>query len=605
LIPGISCGRYVIKSAVPGTRGRLHLARSRDDDACYVLKEMGRGNAFPQADLAERVFMCERTVEIAARLEHPHLMRVYETFDVGEQHFVAMEYVEGVTVQSIVAMTGSGLREVQVRDWAEQICDALHYLHSQPEPFVFGALDASHVLVTSREQLKLVSYGLGRFFSPLPLAPRLDVAEDYVALGHLLFEMLTNEMFEEARLAVLPTPWRLVIERCLAAPTRPVYQSFLEVKEDLGCGAGPAARPAVVREEARPSAPPAPSPLAAVSRFVQGVLGGLRPRLVDRGVLPVARVHPRKAGERSSYSRESSVAFLVCGENHLSILDAQDGSVQLSRFIEGASIVDLKYVSAGHRLFMADRRKNRLLVWDGWNGMPLAELHLKGEPQSLLSSRDESLLFCVHADGRTVSQIRLGDVREAAGGVLGVVDVDLDSPVSGAVVSADNSKLYLAQRLVDRVIAVDVATRRVVQTFACPGGPGPMTLRHDELWVGCLDADEVVVLDVSGTRQARHVNDRLLRQPLGLLLSPDGRCVYVLSRQSRHMVVLSATSYEIVDQIELGGAEPAHFAFGAEPGSLWVAHANDGEVDLIDATRHRRLRTVTVDSSPVAIDAAC
>jgi serine/threonine-protein kinase len=39
-----------------------------------------------------------REIRVAAKFDHPHLVRAYDAAQVGDTHFLVMEYIEGIDV---------------------------------------------------------------------------------------------------------------------------------------------------------------------------------------------------------------------------------------------------------------------------------------------------------------------------------------------------------------------------------------------------------------------------------------------------------------------------------------------------------------------------
>ncbi len=77
-----------------------------------------------------------REAQILARLAHPNLPRVIDSFIIPEVgQYLVMDYVEGEDLQSMLERLGR-LPEPQVLIWISQICDALAYLHNQSSPII-------------------------------------------------------------------------------------------------------------------------------------------------------------------------------------------------------------------------------------------------------------------------------------------------------------------------------------------------------------------------------------------------------------------------------------------------------------------------------------
>ena len=113
------------------------------------------------------------------------------------------------------------LPENMVLNWANQISDALNYLHTQNPPIVHRDIKPSNLKLTPEGMIKLVDFGLVKVLAPdevtitiiqgqgtalyTPLEQyggadsHTDVRSDIFAFGATLYHLLTNQSPSEAR----------------------------------------------------------------------------------------------------------------------------------------------------------------------------------------------------------------------------------------------------------------------------------------------------------------------------------------------------------------------------------------------------------------------
>ncbi len=144
---------------------------------------------------------------------HPGIPRAYDFFERGNRHYLVMEWIEGRTLSEILEKEGNvagvngarGVPEARARNWAQQLCRVLSYLHRQSPPIVFRALKPSNVMVTDREEVKLVDFDMARIFqaqgtintnigypAPEQVQGRPEPRSDIYALGATLYRVLTH-----------------------------------------------------------------------------------------------------------------------------------------------------------------------------------------------------------------------------------------------------------------------------------------------------------------------------------------------------------------------------------------------------------------------------
>lgn len=92
---------------------------------------------------------------VAAQLDHPHLVRLYDSGAVEQYSFTIFEWVDGSLSQRLA---GSLIAPEQVVSWMLQLCQGVQFLHQLK--IIHRDLKPSNILITANDQVKLTDFGI-------------------------------------------------------------------------------------------------------------------------------------------------------------------------------------------------------------------------------------------------------------------------------------------------------------------------------------------------------------------------------------------------------------------------------------------------------------
>lgn len=227
----------------------------------------------------ERKRRFRQEAKAASALNHPNILHVYDIDTVGGVDFIAMEYVDGKTLDRLIRP--GGIPPAQALDYAVQISDALARTHAAG--IVHRDLKPSNVMVTEEGRVKVLDFGLAKLIAPEqasedgptltehPLTEegavvgtaaymspeqaegrRLDGRSDIFSFASMMYEMVTGQspfrgdsrlktlskiLNEDPKppseVAAIPPQLEKIILRCLRKDPARRYQTMADLKVAL------------------------------------------------------------------------------------------------------------------------------------------------------------------------------------------------------------------------------------------------------------------------------------------------------------------------------------------------------------------------------------
>ena len=207
-----------------GGMGAVWLGRDTVLGRDVALKRIGLlpGTEAPDLERAAR------EARLAARLNHPHVVAVYDLVEEADETWLVMEYVEGITLSAFVKRDGA-LTPDEAAPLVRQAADALAAAHQAG--IVHRDVKPSNMLVNSLGEVKLTDFGIARAEadasltrtglvtgSPAYLAPEVasgqtaTEASDVWSLGATLYHLLAGHPPYDVNENLMGALYRIVHE---------------------------------------------------------------------------------------------------------------------------------------------------------------------------------------------------------------------------------------------------------------------------------------------------------------------------------------------------------------------------------------------------------
>jgi formylglycine-generating enzyme required for sulfatase activity/tRNA A-37 threonylcarbamoyl transferase component Bud32 len=183
--------RYkVLRPLGEGGMGAAYLVADTRLNRQCVIKEVLHADTTHKAQF-------EREAQLLARLQHPHLPVVYDYFFDQGHPYLVMQYVPGTTLDRRRDQRNTPFEPDDVLGWAQDILDALRYIHAHPTPIIHRDIKPANVCITPQGDAVLLDFGIAR---PLD-QHRTRTAAQAFSQGYTPIEQ-----YPEATLRNMPTP---------------------------------------------------------------------------------------------------------------------------------------------------------------------------------------------------------------------------------------------------------------------------------------------------------------------------------------------------------------------------------------------------------------
>ncbi|CAO3628104.1 unnamed protein product [Cunninghamella blakesleeana] len=153
LLNGIGPYQF-IKPLGNGKFSKVVLAKNVETDELVAIKMIDK-----QVHDYRVMSRLVREIHLMEILNHPNIVKLYETFETADSLFIVMEYVHGYNLDEYLHQKGGSLTEQEARHFFRQLVQAIHFCHRHW--IVHRDLKTPNILISSKGELKVADFGLG------------------------------------------------------------------------------------------------------------------------------------------------------------------------------------------------------------------------------------------------------------------------------------------------------------------------------------------------------------------------------------------------------------------------------------------------------------
>lgn len=181
---GNEIGNYqIIRKLGSGGMGQVFLCYALNNpEQLAAIKILYPGGGNDNADVLHRRF--EKEARLSSLLVHPNIVRVYETGISSQNCYIAMEYVDGSDLDSIVKTQGPIAEELAL-NVAENLANALHYAWCEHK-ILHRDIKPANIMLNSRNEAKLMDFGIAKSHLDSPETTQLTMTNHCLGTPHYM-----------------------------------------------------------------------------------------------------------------------------------------------------------------------------------------------------------------------------------------------------------------------------------------------------------------------------------------------------------------------------------------------------------------------------------
>src|SRR3989454_11082619 len=159
LTVGTKLGRYEIRAKIgEGGMGEVYLAEDMQLRRRVALKIL----PLEVASNKDRMRRFTQEAQAAAALNHPHIAHIYEIGEADGVSFIAMEFVDGLTLRQLIHEQQTDL--TKLLRYLQQVAEGLAKAHASG--IVHRDLKPDNIMITRDGYAKILDFGLAKLIEP-------------------------------------------------------------------------------------------------------------------------------------------------------------------------------------------------------------------------------------------------------------------------------------------------------------------------------------------------------------------------------------------------------------------------------------------------------
>ena len=305
---------------------------------------------------------------------------------------------------------------------------------------------------------------------------------------------------------------------------------------------------------------------------------------------------------------------LTCSAHagRLYVTNERDGTLQVvdtatDRVIATAYIADrprgLTLSPDGKRVYLAvswwrdGKRprtgKERILALDA-RTLKAVRNYIGGtDPECVAVSPDGKRLYLSNEDAGTASIIDVASGKHVSTLIVG-------TEPEGVTASPDGRLVYVTAETSNVISVIDAKQEKTSANILVDSRPRAVIFTRDasKAWATAELGGTVMLIDVRRNRVVKRIRLGRADKPVGLVLSPDEKRLYVATGRGNGVAVIDTVTQRVVASVPTGGERVWGIAISEDGRKVYAANSLSNTISVIDTATLRVVKTIKTGDGP-------
>jgi PQQ-dependent catabolism-associated beta-propeller protein len=247
----------------------------------------------------------------------------------------------------------------------------------------------------------------------------------------------------------------------------------------------------------------------------------------------------------------------------------------------------------GNRPRTADRE--RIAAIDAKTLKPIRDYTAGSDPECVAVSPDGQRLYLSNEDAGTAAIVDVASGKQRATLVVG-------TEPEGVTASPDGKWVYITAETSNVITVIDAKQEKVAANIMVDPRPRVSIFTRDgaRAWVSAEIGGSVSLIDVKRTRVLKRVRLAASEKPVGLVLAPDEKRLYVATGRGNGVAVVDTAAMRVTGHVPTG-VRVWGIALTPDGRKLYAANSLSNTISVIDTRTLRVVQTIKTGDGPWAL----